>query len=189
MVAMLWSLRDDVCGAALGDSAPQIAEYWAGRARQSPAIARALETTLGSGGVLAGLAVHAPLLLAVFAHHVAPAVARRRAAMLDTEPPAPPQFAPPGPIVVQPAPVGTLPDDAAAAAAAWVDPADELPNAGDVFDPTVGRWVDPSVPRYDPSDPDANPWDSAHEAAAQAVANAEPFGIAGWPGDGVDANT
>lgn len=87
LAAQLWGMRDPVCGAAAMQSAPGIAAYWAERARESERTAAAIEKLVSSAGWLGAISVHGPLALAVFAHHIQPAIdARRRAAEGEPEP-------------------------------------------------------------------------------------------------------
>lgn len=76
-VAQLWAIRDPVCAQALLDQAKPMADYWAGRARESDRVARVLEGVVSSSGWLGALSVHAPFALTVWTHHVAPAIAAR----------------------------------------------------------------------------------------------------------------
>jgi hypothetical protein len=78
MAAMLWQFSDPHCAGVMHEQAGPIAHFWAERARTSTRVARALESIVSSGGWLGGLAVHLPLAMAVYAHHVAPVVAARR---------------------------------------------------------------------------------------------------------------
>lgn len=90
MAAQLWSFSDPYCAAALGQNAAQIAQWWAGQAATNESVRRALEGITGAGGWLGGIAVHAPLVLAIYAHHVQPRVIARRAAQAgDGEEPEP----------------------------------------------------------------------------------------------------
>lgn len=101
MAAMLWAMRDPECASVLlprdfdipvqfpdGTTAVLkgqghgaiIAEYWAGRAEASPAVHRALAQIVGTTGWLGAITVHAPLLIAVWGHHVEPRLQARRVA-------------------------------------------------------------------------------------------------------------
>lgn len=176
MAAMLWQIRDPVCGAALAQSAPAMAEYWAKRAAESPAIARAIENVTGAGGLLAGLAVHAPLIMAIAEHHVRPFIERRTqaraAVVIDDdqggdvgEPVVFPPTMPfePGRHVVRDGaawPEGTMTDDAAEHARASAPPPELI----------------------DLLDADAN-WAVAMGNAASAAVTGEPFGMTTYDGE------
>lgn len=104
MAAMLWAMRDPECASVLlprdfampvvypdgreavlhgqGHGAI-IAEYWAGRASASPAVHRALAQIVGTTGWLGAITVHAPLLVAVWGHHVEPRLQARREAATE----------------------------------------------------------------------------------------------------------
>lgn len=181
MVAQLWAIRDPTCGQVLAETAPAIAEFWANQARKSPGIARALEAATTGGGVLAGLAVHAPLIMVVMQHHVAPVLARRREQFAgDTEPvgtspvsPAPPSSASP------PETMGSAGDPAAEAAAAWVDPT----AAPLTVDAEAWATLQPEPAPSSYRDPFTDPalamvWDSQAEVMAQEARTGMPFGQA-----------
>lgn len=191
MAAMLWAIRDEVCANALAQAAPQIAEYWGGRARSSPAIARALENMTGAGGLLAGVAVHAPLLMVVFAHHVAPAIERRRGGVLhavpDLEPepgdvasPATFSDVPTGPTVIRDGAgwaEGTMPDAAGAAArAAAPESNGTIPLSPELLE-QLGVTTFP-----EPGSDAHYAWEAAEAEAARLAAEGVPFGIATYDG-------
>jgi hypothetical protein len=198
LAAMLWTMRDPVCGQALATSAPQIAEYWGTRARSSPAVARALDQLTSSSGLLAGIAVHAPLLLAVFAHHLAPAIERRRQAANATGP-TPGPATQPGPVAspgeyVEPEPSpgravirdgavwpeGTLIDEATLNARAAAPAPYPNDGRGDVIvDPTVLAdltGLEGSDARY--------AWEAAEAEAARSAELGIPWGVADGNGAG-----
>lgn len=79
MAASLWAISDPTCGAALFNQAGEMAAFWADRARSSARIAAVLEGVTSTGGWLGGVVVHAPLLIAVYSHHVLPVLEARRA--------------------------------------------------------------------------------------------------------------
>jgi len=56
----------------------EIAKFWAERAAASATVARVLDGVVSSGGWIGGIAVHAPLVMAIYAHHAAPWIAERR---------------------------------------------------------------------------------------------------------------
>ena len=86
MMAMIWKIRDPKCGGVLEAQAPVIAAYWADRAAESERIAKVLDGITKSGGWMQGIAVHAPLVMIVFQHHVAPALEARQRAAQSGEP-------------------------------------------------------------------------------------------------------
>jgi hypothetical protein len=81
LVAQLWTIRDPQCGPVLDTQAEAIAAYWAGQAASSPRVARALTSLTTGGGIIGAFAAHAPIAVAIWQHHAAPAIfARRQAA-------------------------------------------------------------------------------------------------------------
>lgn len=171
MAAMLWTIKDPVCGPALGENAEAIAAYWGARAASSPRIAAALSAMTGAGGILGGIVVHLPLLIAITQHHVMPAVEARNAATvaqelgLDVEPEQteregpggvayvermPTDYVPPTrivpPPVVDDAASSTIADDPAAAAAARA--ASMLPDPGEP-EPWAPAPIGPWPPALD----------------------------------------
>jgi len=104
--ATMWAMKDPGCAAVLlprdaklrvvigppteENGAPQlleisgqghaaaIAHFWAERAAVNPTVARVLGTAVGSSGWLGGIGVHAPIIMAVWMHHVQPAIEARR---------------------------------------------------------------------------------------------------------------
>ncbi len=85
MAGQLWSIRDPDCGGVLVKQAGPIAAYWTARAAANPSLARTLEGLTTGGGWLGLVTVHAPLVLGIFAHHVAPVLERRQAAALAAQ--------------------------------------------------------------------------------------------------------
>lgn len=76
-VASIWSIKDPECAGVLTEQAETIAKFWGGRARQSARVNKVLTGVVSSGGWLGAIGVHAPLAMAVYAHHVAPSIAAR----------------------------------------------------------------------------------------------------------------
>lgn len=87
MMGQTWSLFDPHCGPALTAAAPGMAEYWAGQARSSERIRRALESLTHGGGFLGAVSAHLPILYAIYAHHVLPVLMARQAPAVIVEAP------------------------------------------------------------------------------------------------------
>lgn len=66
---VLVSLVDPICGMAIGENAPAIAESWDTLAQGNPAVAKALKSLTGVSGWGGVLAAHVPFVLMIGAHH------------------------------------------------------------------------------------------------------------------------
>lgn len=69
VVGMGVTMVDQHCGMAIIENAEMMAQSWEGLAKQSPALRKVLALLSGSGGVFAVAMAHAPLALAIGAHH------------------------------------------------------------------------------------------------------------------------
>jgi len=68
-IGMGVALKDQQCGTAIVQSAPGIAEAWDKLAESNPAVRKALRTLTKSTAIGAVIAAHAPVLMAIGAHH------------------------------------------------------------------------------------------------------------------------
>lgn len=83
-MGQLMVMRGDPCGEAIMAAAPNCGDWWQEMAAHYPPLGRFLSASAGPSGALTlaytGIMVHMPILVAVQAHHVGPAVAARKAA-------------------------------------------------------------------------------------------------------------
>lgn len=82
-------LGDQHCGTIIIDSAPNMAEAMDQWARENPRVKKALEKMLEGTAITAVIAAHAPIGIAIYSHHVAPAIAARRERNAAQEEPEP----------------------------------------------------------------------------------------------------
>lgn len=66
------SMVDPICGMAIGENAPAIAEAWDSLAQNNPAVAKALKSMTGVSGWGGLLIAHTPFLMMIAAHHSKP---------------------------------------------------------------------------------------------------------------------
>jgi hypothetical protein len=78
MLAKIWQIKDPICGGALETQAGEIAAWAGSQAERSPGFARACRALTSSGGWLGGVTASAPVLVAVYMHHVQPRLDQAR---------------------------------------------------------------------------------------------------------------
>lgn len=80
MAGKTWEIRDPVCGGKLVEIAPDVAREIAATIDVNEKAAKFFNDTIGNPGMMRLLITVLPLITTVGAHHVAPAIAARRAA-------------------------------------------------------------------------------------------------------------
>lgn len=83
MIAQLWGFADPECAGALMAGAPALGDYWANQAETSPRVKAFIVATSRGGGVIGAIAVHAPIAIAIFGHHIAPRIQARQQQLTD----------------------------------------------------------------------------------------------------------
>lgn len=71
MIGMTWGMVDQQCGAAVVESSEQIGQAWESYAKANPKIRAALLRFLETGEFAKLFMAHAPLAMAIMAHHPA----------------------------------------------------------------------------------------------------------------------